>query len=237
MCMKGKNIIKSMMLASFSAVMVLTAAKSVYAEILPQPKVVSANDMAAETLKDSELIEEGAALQTYNGIPVAGAPDSDTNCSYDYMNGRWLPAVGKTPVASDYNTVDAFTKTTTKKGVQSLGDVDATNWNGSQHTLYNVLITDYFWSPDSGQGKMRWDYNGNAYYYNVSTLFALVQFVQTANQNGVTVSLQMEVPYKEGMEILIDPTALAYRGYSQSEYYAPNTGDGTRYFFTHKLSC
>lgn len=228
--MKGKRIIKSMIIASFSAVMVLMSAKSLNAGALPGAGVVSDNDIAMEASEDAELIEEGAALQTYNGIPAAGAPGSDANCSYDYMNGAWMPAVGRTPVDTGYNTVDAFKKTTTKKGVQSLGDVDATSWNGSQHTLYNVLITDYFWSPDSGQGKMRWDYNGNAYYYNVSTLFALVQFVQTANQNGVTVSLQMEVPYKDGMEILIDPTALANRGSSQSEYYAPNTGDGARYF-------
>lgn len=221
--MMKKGFAKFMMSMALSVVISVATAGFVLAETQPQTeKMVSDNAV--------ELIEEGTALQTYNGIPASGAPGSDANCDFNYMNNSWMPAVGRSPISSSYNKTDAFTKTTTKKGVQSLGDTDATNWNGSQHTLYNVLITDYFWTPDSGQGKMRWDYNGNAYYYNVSTVFALVQFVQQANQNGITVSLQMEVPYKEGMEILIDPTALAYRGSSQSQYYAPNTGDGARYF-------
>lgn len=225
--MRKKIITKSFMAIALSVVMTVSVAGAVFAETMPQTEdSLSENTMTAE----NEMIPEDAALQTYNGIPTAGAPDSDMNCSFEYMNNSWMPAVGYAPIASDYNTTDAFKKTTTKKGVQSLGDVDATNWNGSQHTLYNVRITDYFWSPSSGQGKMRWDYNGNAYYYNVSTVFALIQFVQTANKNGITVNLQMEVPYKEGMEILIDPTALANRGSSASEYYAPNTGEGARYF-------
>ena len=225
--MRKKIITKSFMAIALSVVMTVSVAGAVFAETMPQTEdSLSENTLTTE----NEMIPEDAALQTYNGIPTAGAPDSDMNCSFEYMNNSWMPAVGYAPIASDYNTTDAFKKTTTKKGVQSLGNVDATNWNGSQHTLYNVKITDYFWSPSSGQGKMRWDYNGNAYYYNVSTVFALVQFVQNANKNGITVNLQMEVPYKEGMEILIDPTALAYRGSSESEYYAPNTGEGARYF-------
>ena len=93
--MKGKRIIKSMIIASFSAVMVLMSAKSLNAGALPGAGVVSDNDIAMEASEDAELIEEGAALQTYNGIPAAGAPGSDANCSYDYMDaGGWTHTGG-----------------------------------------------------------------------------------------------------------------------------------------------
>lgn len=222
--MKRKHLTKRLMATALSALLIASSAVTVLAE---GNVSLSENAIAEE----NEMIPEGAALQTYNGIPASGAPSSDANCEFDYMSNGWLAQQsGCAPVASSRNTVDAFKKTSTKKGVQGLADTDATNWNGSENTLYNVLVTDYFWSPESGQGKMRWDYQGNAYYYNVSTVFALIKFVETANKNGVTVSLQMEVPYKDGMEILIDPTALANRGSSGSPYYAPNTGDGSKYF-------
>ena len=151
-------------------------------------------------------------LETYNGIPTEWL-EGDEPYAYSTEGG--------------YLTVDAFSKTTTKKGIQ--GDFTGASYNGSygsRHTLINVNVTDMMGDGSVPQDH-RFDYNGYTYYFRDYKS----ELIKSANKKGATVSLVILVPRVAGKEILIDPTALAGNNSKNSPYYAPNVrGDGRRYY-------
>ncbi len=153
-------------------------------------------------------------LETYNGIPTEWLDDEE----YVYSEE-----------AGSYVTEDAFSKTSTKKGVQ--GDFNGANYVGSyggQHTLLNIMVTDFMGDGSNPMDK-RFDYNGHTYYFRDDKS----GLIKSANAKGATVSIVILVPYKSGKEILVDPTALANKGNNtkNSPYYAPNVrGDGRHYY-------
>ena len=151
-------------------------------------------------------------LETYNGIPT-----------------EWLEDDGEYVYSTEggYLTEDAFSKTSTKKGIQ--GDYNGASYNasyGSQHTLINVNVTDMMGDGSVPQDH-RFDYNGYTYYFRDYKS----ELIKSANAAGATVSIVILVPRVSGKEILIDSTALASNNAKNSPYYAPNVrGEGRRYY-------
>lgn len=170
-------------------------------EVVTTGQLEVINPISEEVYQNGEIVN----LEEYNGVATEGEAQNALSAESAYL------------------TVDAFSLTSTKKGVQG----NSGGYYGGQHTLYNLIVPNCFTS-ESGT---RFDYEGYTYYFSDP----LEGSVRAANNNGVTVSVVLLFTYVPGKHILLDEAAFnsALNGGNtlRSQYYAPATsGEGARYY-------
>ncbi|MBQ8189525.1 MAG: DUF4214 domain-containing protein [Lachnospiraceae bacterium] len=170
-------------------------------EVVTTGQLEVINPISEEVYQNGEIVK----LEEYNGVAIEGEAQNVLSTESAYL------------------TTDAFSLTTTKKGVQG----NSSGYYGGQHTLYNLIVPNCFTS-ESGT---RFDYEGYTYYFSDP----LEGSVRAANNNGVTVSVVLLFTYVPGKEVLLDQTAYnsALNGGNKlhSRYYAPAiSGEGARYY-------
>lgn len=117
---------------------------------------------------------------------------------------------------SAYSAKDMFAETTTIKGVQ--GSIDASVYGGIQHTLWNMVLNDVIYTPESRSG-VEYEFEGEKFYFSDSPLGDAYWAVTEANQQGMSISVVFLMRYEESKSFLVDKDARV-AGYN---YYAPNT--------------
>ncbi len=143
------------------------------------------------------------------------------------QRGEYIPVTGAryitNPEALAYDTPERR-RNKGKKGL-ILDGAKIGNGNieapmlGVQQGAYNINLTEVI----GGDCVVRYDYNGKTYYFDSAFMNRYDHCIKTCNKQGMGVTMVLLVPYEEGKEFLISPSARD--GIGGSYYYLMNTSD------------
>lgn len=131
--------------------------------------------------------------------------------------------------AGSYPSVNMFERSTSIKGVQ--GAINKNDFGGLQHTLTNVFLDDFIYSPDSSYARngrvAPYKFEGKTYYFVKESANGM-SLAKIANRQDMSVSLVFLLRWKQNGEhgdltYLIDEESRV----PNKRYYAPaTTGEG-----------